>query len=141
VANLENFINKTKARAINDKVLRRVLATIHTQVDQRIFRDGIDASERLIGTYSEGYQKTRRRKNYPVSRKVILQATSQMVNDFKFGVFNGKYGSGFSNQFNFNKSVWVEKTYEKEIFKLTNSEDKKLEKILDKELDRYLKKL
>ncbi|GAG80841.1 unnamed protein product [marine sediment metagenome] len=127
---------------MRDKVLRRVLETVHVMTDQRIFRDGIDANGKLIGTYSTSYQKTRRRENYPMSRKVILQATSQMVNDYKFLVLpDGNYGSGFSNDANYDKSIWVEKTYKKPIFELTDSEDKKMEVLLEKELSKYLGKL
>ncbi len=139
---LNNLIKKTKALNLRDKVIRRVLQTVHVMTDQRIFRDGIDANGKLIGTYSEGYQKTRRRKNYPISRKVILQATSQMVNDYKFLVLpDGNFGSGFSNTKNFDKSFWVEDTYDKPIFELTDSEDKKLEILLEKEMDKFLSKL
>ncbi len=139
---LNNLIKKTKALNLRDKVIRRVLQTVHVMTDQRIFRDGIDANGKLIGTYSEGYQKTRRRKNYPISRKVILQATSQMVNDYKFLVLpDGNFGSGFSNTKNFEKSFWVEDTYDKPIFELTDSEDKKLELLLEKEMSKFLGKL
>lgn len=139
---LSNLIKKTKALNLRDKVIRRSLQTVHVMTDQRIFRDGIDANGKLIGTYSESYQKTRRRKNYPISRKVILQATSQMVNDYKFLVLpDGNFGSGFSNTKNFDKSFWVEDTYDKPIFQLTDSEDKKLEVILEKEMTKFLNKL
>ena len=139
---LNNFIKKTKALNLRDKVIRRVLQTVHVMTDQRIFRDGIDANGKLIGTYSEGYQKERRRKNYPISRKVILQATSQMVNDYKFLVLPaGNFGSGFSNTKNFDKSFWVEDTYDKLIFDLTDSEDKKMEVLLEKEMSKLLAKL
>lgn len=139
---LNNLIKKTRALNLRDKVIRRVLQTVHVMTDQRIFRDGIDANGKLIGTYSEGYQKERRRKNYPISRKVILQATSQMVNDYKFLVLpTGNFGSGFSNTKNFDKSFWVEDTYDKSIFELTDSEDKKMEVLLEKEMTKFLSKL
>ena len=139
---LNNFIKKTTALNLRDKVIRRVLQTIHVMTDQRIFRDGIDANGKLIGTYSQGYQKERRRKNYPISRKVILQATSQMVNDYKFLVLaDGNFGSGFSNTKNYDKSFWVEDTYDTPIFELTGSEDKKLEVLLEKEMTKFLGKL
>ena len=139
---LRNLIKKTSALSLRDKVIKRVLQTVHVMTDQRIFRDGIDANENLIGTYSASYQKTRRRKNYPISRKVILQATSQMVNDYKLLVLpGGNYGSGFSNTKNFDKSLWVEDTYNKSIFELTKSEEKKMEALLESELQKYLSTL
>lgn len=139
---LNNLRKKTKALNLRDKVIRRVLQTVHVMTDQRIFRDGIDANGKLIGVYTESYQKTRRRKNYPISKKVILQATSQMVNDYKFLVLaDGNYGSGFSNTKNFDKSFWVEDTYDELIFELTDKEDKQLEIILEKEMSKFLAKL
>jgi hypothetical protein len=139
VANLDDLVKRTRLKFWHDKVTQRVLATVHVMTDQRIFRDGIDTNGQLIGVYSPEYQKQRRRENYPTSRKVILQATSQMANDYKFLVLPGNnYGSGFSNNFNFNKSIWVEQTYNKSIFALTKSEEKKLEKMLDKEISKLL---
>jgi len=142
VASLENLIKRTRRLSLHDKVTQRVLQTVHVMTDQRIFRDGIDALGKLLGVYSEGYQKTRKRENYPISKKVILQATSQMVNDYKFLVLpGGNYGSGFSNTKNYKKSFWVEGTYDTLIFDLTNSEDKKMEVLFEKELTKFLSKL
>lgn len=139
MADLEKLIQRSSAKQIRDKVTQRVLQTIHTITDQRIFRDGIAANGQLIGVYSAEYQKIRQRNNYPTSRKVILQASTDMNDDYKFLVLpNNQYGSGFSNNENFNKSNYVEDTYNKEIFKLTASEEKKLEKLLDKELEKFL---
>ena len=141
MANLENLVKKIGKVAINDKVTKRVLQTVHTMTDQRIFRDGIDANSKLIGVYSKKYQRTRKKENYPISKKVILQATSQMVNDYKLLVLGKNYASGFSNTKNYNKSKWVEDTYNTEIFELTQSEEKKMNAILERELSKYLSKL
>lgn len=142
MASLNELIRKIKRVSVHTKVTERVLQTIHVMTDQRIFRDGIDANNKLIGVYSKGYRKTRVRNNYPISRKVILQATGQMVNDYKFLILPGNnYGSGFSNSANFDKSMWVEDTYGKPIFELTDSEDKKMEVLLEKELTKFLSKL
>lgn len=140
MASLEDLIKRTSAKQIRSKVTQRVLQTIHTMTEKRIFQQGIDANSQLIGVYSPEYRKERARKNYPISTKVILQATSQMVNDYKFLVLpQNKYGSGFSNMINFKKSEWVEDTYNKKIFALTNNENKEIEKLLDKQLDKILK--
>ena len=151
---LNNFIKKTKALNLRDKVIRRSLQTVHVMTDQRIFRQGRDAFNKSLGRYSEGYMKTRKagilyvkkgvkkKITYPSGTKVILQATSQMVNDYKLLVLpGGNYGSGFSNTKNFDKSFWVEDTYDKPIFQLTDKEDKQLEIILEKEMSKFLAKL
>ena len=138
VANLDELIKKISRTKTFDDLNQRVFNTIHIEVEQRIFDKGQDSDGRQIGTYSPGYKKERARKNYPSSSKVILQATNQMVNDFKFLVLkSGKeYGSGFSNMINFKKSEWVEDTYKKAIFKLTNKENKRIEEVMDKELEK-----
>jgi len=139
---LENLVKQWKRLSVIDRVNQKVLQTIHVMIEDRIFEQGKDSSLRIIGKYTEAYIKQRRRKGYPASRKVILQATNQMVNDFKFLVLPGKrYGSGFSNEANVKKSYWVEGTYSKEIFELAKAEDKRLSVILDKELQKVLNKL
>ena len=142
MAELNELIRKIKVLNVHSKVTQRVLQSVHTDTDRRIFRDGIDVHSKLIGVYSKSYQKTRRRQGYPISRKVIIQATGQTVNDYKFLVLpDGNYGSGFSNSANFDKSVWVEKTYKTPIFELTRSEEKSISVRMDKELTRFLSRL
>lgn len=142
MANLNELIRRSKALSLQSKVTQRALQTVHVMTDQRIFRNGIDANGKLIGTYSVDYQKIRRMNNYPISRKVILQATGQMINDYKFLVLpRGNFGSGFSNTKNFQKSIKVEKIYNKKIFQLTPSEEKKMGVLLEKELTKVLSKI
>lgn len=151
---LNNLIKKTKALNLRDKVIRGALQNVHVMTDKRIFRQGRDAFDKSLGRYSKGYQKTRNagilyvRKGvkikitYPSGTKVILQATSQMVNDYKLLVLpGGNFGSGFSNDVNFDKSFWVEDTYDKPIFQLTDKEDKQLEIILEQKLSKFYSKL
>ena len=154
MADLSELIRKTKRLAIHDKVTQRVLASIHEMTDTRIFKEGRSASGKALGTYSKGYQRTRkkgilyvrkgvkRNNTYPSITKIILQATSQMNNDYVFLVLpNGNYGSGFNNDKNFDKSEWVENTYGKKIFALTRSEDKSIDIRMEKELTRFYNKL
>ena len=144
MANLDELIKRTKKTRLRDLVTKRVLQTIHVMVEKRIFDSGIDVKGSLIGVYSEPYQKTRRKKGYPISRKVILQAESQMVNDFKLLVLGGEYGSGFTNNFNYDKSKWVEDTYNYQrdgIFGVSKSEDAQITKLMDKELQKVFNKL
>lgn len=151
---LSELIKKTTALNLRDKVLRRVLQTVHVMTDKRIFKTGMDALGKLLGIYSKGYQRTRRkgilyvkkgvkkRNTYPGITKINLQATSQMANDYKFLVLpDGNYGSGFSNTKNYDKSFWVEDTYDVPIFELTDAEDKKMEVLLEKETSKFLSKL
>ena len=151
---LEAVVKKWKRLSLIDRVNQRALSSIHVIIEDRIFEEGKDSNLKLLGRYSDGYMRTRkkgvlyiskgkkRKITYPSGTKIILQATSEMNNDFKFLVLPGnKYGSGFSFDKNYKKSLWVESTYSKDIFKLAKAEDKRLTVILDKELQRVLNKL
>jgi hypothetical protein len=151
---LDAVVKKWKSLSLIDRANQRALTTIHVITDDRIFKAGKDANLKSLGKYSEGYMRTRKRGvlyiskgkkrkiTYPSGTKIILQATSQMNNDFKFLVLPGnKYGSGFSFDKNYKKSLWVESTYSKDIFKLAKAEDKRLSVILEKELQRAMNKL
>lgn len=55
--------------------------------------------------------------------KVIGSLTRQMENDFKVvHTQSGNYGMGFTNEENFLKSQYLEKTYNKKIYNLTEQE-------------------
>jgi hypothetical protein len=104
----------------------------------RIFTQGKAADGSSIGTYSEGYLKTRRKAGYPNSSKVILQATRQMDNDWSVISAGNSVGLGFKNSFNADKSEWVEETYNKSIFDHTEAELTLLESLIDKEINKVL---
>lgn len=139
VGSLRDHIKKLSSKVLKKRVHERVFQTVHVMTEKRIFKKGLDANNRQIGVYSEGYLKTRKRKNYPGGKRVILQAENQMVNDYRFGIDSkGNYVSGFANSINFLKSFWVEGTYDTSIFELTQDEEKQMEILLDKELKKYL---
>ncbi len=142
MASLENLIKRTRRLSLHDKVTRRVLADITVQIEVRIFEKGLDSNNNLIGVYSIGYQKTRQREGYPISKKVILQARGDMRSDWTFLVLpGGNYGSGFNRSGEYGKSLLVEHIYDKKIFSLSQNEDKEIEINLDKELTKFLSKL
>jgi hypothetical protein len=152
VASLESLIKNTKAAALNDKVLQRVLQSVHTDTDERIFKKGLASDGSRIGRYTKSYVKYgRKAEGWGSSRKVILQLTGAMQTDWKFLVLpNGQYGSGFTSSVtsesgktltNYEKSFIVENTYNKKIFALTDAEDKSISVKMDKELTRFLSKL
>ena len=114
---LENVVKQWKRLSVIDKVNQRALSSIHVIIEDRIFEEGKDSNLKLLGRYSDGYMRTRkkgvlyiskgkkRKITYPSGTKIILQATSEMNNDFKFLVLPGnKYGSGFSFDKNYKKS-------------------------------------
>ena len=102
---------------------------------KRIFDDGKDASGAPIGEYSDEYLKRRAKKGLGTSKKVVLQFTGQMRNDFLLLQDGDNFGSGFTNQANADKSFFVEDTYNKKIFDLTKDEQELLQKLIDKKVD------
>ena len=111
------------------------------EMRKRIHVDGLDSSGSGIGNYSAGYMKVRsglfksptivRGRNKGAARekynrggdtKVILSLTRQMEGDMTIIPFDGGCGIGFTNAENYKKSVWVEKTYGKNIYQLTERE-------------------
>ena len=118
--------------------VRTVLLTVHQQATMRIFDQGKDANNQPIGVYTQAYIKQRQRKGLGSSRKVVLEFTGQMRNDFSLVQDGDSVGSGFNNPFNAKKSDWVESTYKKEIFNLTKNEVELLENLLDQAVQQAL---
>lgn len=117
----------------SDKSKRTALTTTLAIHKQRIFVNGLDSNGSKIGTYSKKYgeykSKLGRNPGY-----VNLVNTGQMQSDYGLIVNGDTYGFGFQNTENSNKSEWVQETYKKEIFELSDSE-------LDIYMDVYLDEL
>lgn len=78
------------------------------------------------GTYTKGINKGQSRPKYnrDGSTKVIFSLTRQMENDLSVIAIPNGYGIGYKNAENFNKSQWVEKIYNKPVWKLSDEEKK-----------------
>ena len=76
------------------------------------------------GTISRGKQKGQARPQYNrgTDPKVIISLTRQLENDYSVIATNKGYGIGFLNPLNYKKSQWVQGTYKKKIFDLTQDE-------------------
>ena len=120
---------------LDPNFIKPVLLTVHQQMVQRIFDNGLDANDSPIGEYSEEYIKQRVKKGLGSSPKVILQFSGQMRNDYLLLEERGQFASGFTNQANADKSFWVEDTYDKEIFKLTDKEEQLLDSLLNEKVN------
>lgn len=119
-----------------DKAVRAALSTMVAEQKERIFNNGRASDGSRIGRYSKGYQKLRRKKGKPANF-VNLRFTDQMFFDYSLIILGrGTYGIGFKNQFNYDKSVWNEKRYKKEIFVETAQEAKLVDKTIQAYLDR-----
>jgi len=78
------------------------------------------------GVFTKGKNKGQPRPKYNRSPdpKVIASLTRQMENDEQVIPLelNKTYGIGFSNSLNFDKSQWVEETYDEKIFSMSADE-------------------
>ena len=123
---------------LDPNFLKGPLLTVHQQMTKRIFDDGQDANGLQIGEYSPEYIKRRAQSGLGTSSKVILQFTGQMRNDFLLLQDGDNFASGFTNQFNGDKSFWTEDTYDKKIFDLTEKEEGLLQELIDRKVDATL---
>lgn len=118
---------KSKLDKLNDReyLLRPVAFGVIDLMTKRIHIDGKAEDDSAIGNYSSGYLALRQ-KSYSRSadKKVIISLTRQLENDWSVIATPKGYGIGFLNPHNFDKSQWVELTYEKKIFSLSVSEEK-----------------
>lgn len=149
-----NQITKT------DRAMRMALNSVLAEQKRRIFSQGNDASNAQIGTYSTkatSIAKKDQAKNTGktyfaggyaeykslIGRnpgKVILRNTDQMMMDYGVLVLGGdKYGLGFTNDANGDKSEWLEEKYDKEIFAESDFEGEIVENILFQELNQIIK--
>ena len=133
---IEEAIQKLN-KILSGELQNKVVLTVHQQVKRRIFELGLDSNDRRIGTYSDSYVQKRIKKKLGSDRKVTLEFTGQMRRDFlpmkEKGVI---VGSGFTNNANDKKSRYVEKTYKKDIFKLTPKEKKLVDELMQIEIEK-----
>ena len=123
-------VQKKRLPAIDkDRMLRTIAEATLGNMRYRIHTEGLDSSGNGIGTYSDPYMKLRERKGKGTDTKVIASFTRQMQNDMQIVPTNTGYGIGYSNTENYNKSKYVEATYDKKIFSMTKEELKQAEKI------------
>lgn len=158
---LKSLIKKMNALAKTSRMELSVATTMLGNTADRIFHQGKAADGNIIGKYTIGYAKQRAKVGLSISRKIILQgfmATNpgtkanrnapgttnyttnytHMVNDWSVINTSEQLGLGFKNEFNANKSEWVEETYGKPIFEHTKDELTLLGKLLDKEIKKVL---
>jgi len=121
-------------RILGGNIERRAIEKTHALVKRRVFVDGLDSSNRQIGTYSDAYTKVRQKAGLSGGR-VILTFTGQMRNSFKLKKISGGYVSAFDTQEARNKAGWVESTYDTDIWELNSAEEDFLIDEIKKDLD------
>jgi len=103
-------------------LLRPLAVETIANMKERIHKDGAATDGAQIGTYSNGYIRTRAENSRGEGRKVIVSLTRQLENDYAvLGTTTG-YGIGFNNPFNRQKAGWVEDGQKKIIFNLSGHE-------------------
>lgn len=142
-----NDLNEIKR---NDVVIRKALFSVLAEQKKRIFSLGQSVSGK-IGTYStkkisisrknqaRNTGKTTFQGGYAEYKRLIgkgsdfvnLRNTDQMMMDYSLHVLGkDQYGFGFNNQFNFDKTQWMESKYKKSIFDESLKEGQLLEFLL-----------
>lgn len=92
------------------------------------------------GVYSKGKNKgqPRPRYNRSTDTKVIGSLTREMENDMKVIADGDDVYIGFSNEHNWDKSQWLEETYKKDIWLLTESEDAQVDELVNDFIDEII---
>lgn len=142
ISGLHLLTESLKELAYNkDRVVRSVATTMRAEVAYRIHTEGLDAKGNLIGPagYSEKYLEYRVEKlNRLPDKKVIFSATGQMENDFQVVDTPEGYGLGFLDEFNYNKSKWLEEQFDTVVYGLSDNELALAEKTAQEETDRFI---
>ncbi len=142
---LASVIARVRKLSSVDQLMRSIAETMLPVVKKRIHTDGLAADGNPIGTYSPGYMKLRTKGyqsdvitrgkdkgkpreiikfNRTADTKVIISMTRQMEGDWSIIPTAKGYGLGYKNEENLKKVGYVEATYDKPIFKLTEGEHK-----------------
>ena len=100
--------------------------SIQIAADKRVF---LDISEMKI---------KRQAYNRSSDTKVVVSLTRQLENDYAvIGTTTG-WSIGFNNKINYQKAEWVEKTYNKKIFKFTPEEREKAKEKINREVQKII---
>lgn len=96
--------------------------------------------EGQAGYFTKGPNKgqPRPRYNRSTDSAVILSLTRQMENDMQVIKTDNGYGIGYSNQLNYNKAVWNEIRYKKDIWGLSVEELNIMESIAERYINNAL---
>lgn len=152
------LVDRMNNAILSERNLRTAITTVLAVHKPRIFEKGLDGKNAKIGTYgtkpisvskkNQARQtgKTYFKGGYAEYKKEIgknpgyvnLRNTDQMMNDYGIIFDGGRFGLGFQNTINGQKSDWMEGKYDKDIFDHTNSELDLLGEILRVQIIRSL---
>lgn len=153
----DKLIVQLNKMIVSDRAGLAAVNSVLAQQKKRIFQQGKDSSNGKIGSYStepisiskknQARQtgKTYFKGGYRQYKSLIgkgantvnLRNTDQMMMDLGTTVVSkGKYGIGFSNQFNADKAEWNEERYDKKIFETTTQEDNTFARVYEFEINK-----
>ena len=155
---LLGLVDRINSAIRSERVLRVAISTVLSEHKPRIFEQGLDGKGSKIGTYgtnpisiskkNQARQtgKTYFKGGYAEYKKDIgknqgfvnLRNTDQMMIDYGIVYSGGKFGLGFQNDINGNKSNWMEEKYQKDIFDHTQSELDLLGEVISAEVKKIL---
>lgn len=126
-----------------DRILRVVVVTLLAETKKRIFEMGLASDGLPIGEYSEAYLRRRIAEGRGPSRKVILQLTDKMSQDYTAGARGEDYGLGFRGAGggeevgSYDKANYAEENFRR-VWALTPEERQRVREVVIAELRRGL---
>lgn len=159
VANeLVSLVDRINNAIRSEKVMRTAISTVLAVHKPRIFEKGLDGAGAKIGTYgtnpisiskkNQARQtgKTYFKGGYAEYKKDIgknpgyvnLRNTDQMMMDYGIVQNGNQFGLGFQNKTNYDKSIWMQDKYDKQIFDHTQQEINILTTVLTDEIQKSL---
>jgi hypothetical protein len=150
ISDLNKLINSERAMiaAVNSVLVKH---------KTRIFQEGLAANNSKIGDYSTkptyisvnrqaknvgktkfegGYREYKTLLGKGGGALVNLRDTDQMMFDLGTTVSKNEYGIGFNNDFNADKSKWMEDKFNKDIFITSDQEDELFVRVVQAEIER-----
>ena len=135
---LKKLLRNMRVLQMTNKAELSMASSMLQKTNERIFRDGKDSKGASLGNYSLPYLKTRIKNGYPASRKIILQASTDMAQGFSVMTGQKTVGLGFKNISDFEKSEYVEATYKTKIFAHTEGEKKEVNRLFSEAVNRII---
>lgn len=108
-------------------------------ITERVFKFGLDADNRKLGSYrSESYKKKRQKEGRQINYK-DLQMTDEFRNDLDIGEFDGKTAVGFTSERSETIVRGQEKQLDIEIFSTNEEEVEIVFENIEPELDNIIR--
>ena len=94
-------------------------------------------SRKNYGKYTKGANvgNSRVKYNRGTDLKVILSLTRQMESDMSILPVSGGFGIGYNNDDNYEKAMWNNKRYGKEVFSMSSEEEQAVNEIVQQYMD------